>query len=123
MKSFNPDSDNGKDAVDFYKSNASVTTILDNGTKYVAVINDYNKIDRLYFDYQGGLNQINTNYISYTQDWQYAKTPGDITTSSEYALYKIFGDAITIFKAAPNTDDFQPLKRSGKWDIVLTLCP
>jgi len=103
----------GAAAANYYKNNASITTVTTAGT-YVVTIANFDALQSL-------ANQYNNDPAAFNQNYTNVANANGFST--EYALLSIFGSAINVFKASPNSSTFLNMSFDANGDIQLTNCP
>ncbi|GAB2703812.1 hypothetical protein GCM10027037_32130 [Mucilaginibacter koreensis] len=113
---------------DFYKSNASVTTLTSNGS-YIVMIKDWNKMLDLYntlYTTQAQKNAFKADYINIGQLYFDKNPTSGLGMAGVYALLKKFGDAINVYKADASSMTYQPFQivnNNGIETVAPNPCP
>ncbi|QPH38757.1 hypothetical protein [Pedobacter endophyticus] len=99
----------------FFRSNVFVTVVASLHT-YVITVNNWQALEKLYFEFKADEAGFNANYIRLTTEHG----------SSEHALLSLFGEAINLYKAPAGSTNFKPVGMAygGTGDFVIEiLCP
>lgn len=109
----------GVSGINFYKQNASVTVVTPDGTKYVVTVKDWGALGAAF-------STFNADRDAYDDD--FGEIAGQSngsggTKGTEYALLSKLGNAITLFKAGPNSNEFKPLQINTNNQVSTKECP
>lgn len=115
----------GPTAINFYKTNVSITVLTKTET-YVVTINDWTLLQEIYNKYNADTTTFDDTYsqvgLNYENDNPSATT-GD---AGAYALMELFADSINIYEAPTGTTNFQPVTINtvnGKDTVTIINCP
>jgi len=103
----------GASAANYYKNNASITVVTTNAT-YVVTIANFDTLQSL-------ANQYNNDMAGFNQN--YTNVGNANGFSSEFALLSIFGNAINVFRASPNSSTFSIMSLDSSNNIQIINCP
>ncbi|MBD1383765.1 hypothetical protein IDJ75_00625 [Mucilaginibacter rigui] len=113
----------GASNINFYKQNAYATVITSTAT-YVITVNStgWGQLGSLYANFDNDPDGFDNNYLSIARDYKIANNVDDATATA-YALNKIFGDAINMYKAPAGTTSYAiaGIDQDGK--LVVVPCP
>ncbi|WP_462267186.1 hypothetical protein [Mucilaginibacter sp.] len=112
---------------DFYQLNASVTTLMPNGS-YIVTIKDWSKITDIYnalYSNQQQENAFKAQYQTYADNFARDTQSDDIGMAGAYALMKMFPDAINVYAADTNSTVYHALAldNSSSTPAVKNPCP
>lgn len=110
--------------LEFYKNNVNVTIVTDYGN-FVVTIKDWSALGKhyntYYYDANSELAGIAT-FAQLAQSYNY-NNPGALNPDkTAYALMKMYGDAINLYKAYPGSTTFQPLQLNSQDQITTMPC-
>lgn len=104
----------------FYKDNLTVTTLTD-GNVYQITIADWDAIKDIYD--KNSIDELNAEYQKFAEKFYYGNNE---TTSamqnSEYALMKMFGSAINLYKKELGATNFTPYKIDINDNVIKNPC-
>ncbi|WP_203235083.1 hypothetical protein, partial [Mucilaginibacter terrigena] len=101
----------------FYKANA-YRTILTSSTTYIITVNDWEKLQ----NYQTHADELDDIFIDIAVQYQVDNNVSQ-NIATEYALAKLFGDAINVFKAPNSSINFAVAGIDQDGKLILISCP
>ena len=104
----------------FYRDNLTVTT-LSEGNTYIITIADWDAITKIHTEYLS-IDSLNTQYQKLAKQYLIKNDSADKLLASEYALVKLFGSAVNLYKKASGTSYFVPYTVNKSNTIIQTPC-
>jgi len=114
----------------FYKDNVS-ETIISNSNTYVVNPGSWTSFETVYekylanayYDSNGQLqNHLNDQYVIDAAQYMHDHPGSTLEDATIYALLKLFGDAIDLFKAPFGSTNFQVLRFDANGNVTITSC-
>ena len=111
----------GASSISAYKKNAYITVTTSTGT-FVVTVNNWGTLASLYGTFNNDPTSFDTNYQNIAGDYRNL-TGVDDGTATAYALNKIFGDAISMYKAPLGTTNYAIAGIDANGNLILVPCP
>lgn len=107
--------------VAYYKDNVSVTVVTDAGI-FIVTIKDWSALQNHHYTYYQNELAGKNIYAKYANEYETLNPSCTYQAKTAYALLKMYGDAINLYRAMPNSTNLEPLNINSQGVVAFTIC-
>ena len=108
--------------IDYYKENAWVAAITDDGV-FIVTVNDWDDLMALGNTYAQDPGDFESNYAAKINDYYSATGDVNQVNAQQYALLETFGNSINLYKAPANSSNYEPMEKKSSYGTGAKPCP
>ncbi|WP_449435678.1 hypothetical protein [Pedobacter steynii] len=112
----------GSTAVNKYKAMASATVMTTTGS-YVITVKDWPKLVTALTNYDSNENAVKLDFQTKGNDYLAANPTKTPQEASVFALLKLYGDVLNVYKADAGSTTYRPLKLDSSNRVADLACP